>query len=114
MAFSIPGTATVDVIAEDLISTSKYEISYVYSSVGIEDTPQPTVNGFPNPADDHIFIAGLKDARVAIHAIDGKQVIYKEGFSGNSIDRSQLPTGIYIMNIMMDNKQIVRKKIAIL
>ncbi len=114
MAFAIPGTATVDVIAADLISTSKYEVSYVYSSVGIDDTPQPTVNVFPNPADDHIFITGLKDAKVVIHAIDGKQVIYKEGFSGNSIDISQLPTGIYIMNIMMDNKQIVRKKIAVL
>jgi actin-like ATPase involved in cell morphogenesis len=35
-------------------------------------------------------------------------------FSGNNINISQLPRGIYIMNIMMADKQIVRKKIAVL
>ena len=38
----------------------------------------------------------------------------KEGFSGNSISIDQLPKGIYIMNIQMNNKQIVNKKIVVL
>ncbi|MEN8224011.1 MAG: T9SS type A sorting domain-containing protein [Bacteroidota bacterium] len=114
MAFAIPGTATIEVIAEDLISTSTYDINYSYSSIGIEEEPQPTVNVFPNPADDHIYISGLQNARVAIHTVDGKLMILKDGFSGNSIDISHLPGGIYFMNIIMDNKQIVRKKIAVL
>lgn len=114
MAFAIPGTAMIDVIAEDLINESSYEINYEYSTVGIEDKPQVTVNVFPNPADDQIFITGLTNATLAIHSIDGKLMILKERFSGNSINIDQLPTGIYIMNIVMDNKQVVRKKIAVL
>jgi len=114
MAFAIPGTAMIGVIAEDLISESSYEINYEYSTVGVDDKPQPTVNVFPNPADDQIFVTGLENATVAIHAIDGKLMILKEGFSGNNISISQLPTGIYIMNIVMANKQVVRKKIAVL
>ena len=56
----------------------------------------------------------LQVARVAIHSIDGKLMILKEHFSGNSISISQLPKGIYIMNIMMADKHVVRKKIAVL
>jgi len=114
MAFSIPGTAMVEVIAEDLISKSTYLVNYVYSTVGIDDKPQPTVNVFPNPADDHIFITGLKDARVAIHSMDGKLMILNEDFSGNTINIDQLPQGLYIMNITMADKQVIRKKIVVL
>jgi len=99
---------------EDLVHTSNYEVNYYYSTVGVEDIPQPTINVFPNPADDHIFVTGLKDARVAIHSIDGKLMILKERFSGNNISISELPRGLYIMNIMMGDNQIVRKKIAVL
>jgi len=114
MAFAIPGTATIKVIAEDLVNISTYEINYDFDT-GIDDEEvQPMVNVFPNPADDQIFITGLEDARVAIHSIDGKLMILKEHFSGNNINISQLPRGIYIMNIMMADKQIVRKKIAVL
>jgi len=114
MAFAIPGTANIKVISEDLVNESNYEINYDFDT-GIDDgEAQPMVNVFPNPADDQIFITGLKDARVAIHSIDGKLMILKENFSGNNISISQLPKGIYIMNIMMVDKQVVRKKIAVL
>lgn len=114
MAFAIPGTATIDVIAENLISTSTYEVSYDYDTDVDEAEALPTVNVYPNPADDHIFVTGLKNARVAIHSVDGKLMIQKENFSGNNISISELPTGIYILNIMMDNKHTVRKKIVVM
>ena len=114
MAFAIPGTASIKVIAEDLLGTSTYEVNYDFDTDIDEGETLPSINIFPNPAEDHIFITGLTNSRVAIHSVDGKLMILKENFSGNNINISELPKGIYIVNIMMDDKQVVRKKIAVL
>ncbi len=112
-AFQLPGTATIDVYSENLAVSNRYQINYtIFTAVG--EKPVPSVQIFPNPAKDHIYIIGLQKAKVAMYSVEGKLMLSQENFSGNVIDLSSLPRGIYILNIMTDNAIIIRKKIVVL
>jgi hypothetical protein len=111
-AFQLPGTAIVDIYAENLYNTKRYLVNYtVYT--GIDDLTRPLIQVFPNPANDILNISGLKDASVKLFSANGEQVISLTNFSGNSIDVSSLPSGIYIMNVTAPDGLVARKKIVI-
>jgi hypothetical protein len=111
-AFALPGTAFVDIYAEDLYNTKRYLIHYVVYT-GIEDKTLPLVQLYPNPVSGVLHINGLKDADVKLFSSDGAEVISLTDFSGNSIDVSLLPAGIYIMNVTTTEGFQVRKKIVV-
>lgn len=111
-AFQLPGTAVVDVYAENLHETKRYVVHYtVYTGIG--DQTIPLVQVYPNPASGTLNVFGLKDATVKLYAANGEQVMEMSNFSGNSIDVSDLPAGIYILNVSNTEGYIVRKKIVI-
>ena len=111
-AFELPGTAVVDVYSEDLINSKRYLVNYtVYT--GIDQETLPMVQVFPNPANDILSIYGLKDATVRLFSVNGKEMLSFTRFSGNSIDVSSLPAGIYIMNVTTPEGLLARKKIVV-
>jgi hypothetical protein len=111
-AFQLPGTATVDVYAENLYDSKRYQVHYtVYT--GLEDNTTPLVQVYPNPVSGTLSINGLKDASVKLFSANGREVIALTRFSGNSIDVSSLAAGIYIMNVTTSEGLVVRKKIVI-
>jgi hypothetical protein len=80
-----------------------------------ETIPDSRVSVFPNPSKDKIFIKLLKqtDSKVEVYSLEGKVC-----FSGNynseniSVDISDLPKGLYIINIKSQDGSInSRKKI---
>ena len=111
-AFQVPGTATVDVYAENLNDTKRYQVNYVIYT-GVDDKTLPLVQVFPNPVSDILSINGLKDATVRLFSANGNEVMSFTRFSGNSIDVSSLPAGIYIMNINTPEGYVARKKIVV-
>jgi hypothetical protein len=111
-AFQLPGTATVDIYAENLYNTKRYLVHYtVYT--GIDDKTVPLVQVYPNPVSGTLNVNGLKDATVGLYSASGSQVISLTNFSGSSIDISMLPSGIYVMNVTMPDGRVVRKKIVV-
>jgi hypothetical protein len=111
-AFQLPGNATIDVYAENLYETKRYQVNYtVYT--GIDEKTIPMVQIFPNPVTDVLSINGLKEASVKLYSTDGAQVMSFDHFSGSSIDVSALPAGIYVMNVTTQEGQTVRKKIVV-
>jgi hypothetical protein len=111
-AFQLPGTATIDIYSEDLFNSKRYLVNYtVYT--GIDQETLPMVQVFPNPANDILSIYGLKDATVRLFSVNGKEMLSFTRFSGNSIDVSSLPAGIYIMNITTPEGLVARKKIVV-
>jgi hypothetical protein len=111
-AFQLPGTAVVDVYAENLYGTKRYLIHYtVYT--GIDEKTTPMVQIFPNPVTDVLNINGLKEASVKFYSADGAEVMTFDHFSGSAIDVSALTAGIYIMNVTTQEGQVVRKKIVV-
>jgi hypothetical protein len=113
-AFGLPGTASVDIFAENLYNSKRYLVNYTVFT-GVDDKVVPLVQVYPNPVTEGILnINGVKDARVKIFSANGSQLISLESFSGSTIDVSALPTGIYIMNLTTQEGVTVRKKIVIM
>jgi len=112
-AFELPGRAVVDVYAENLSTTKTYTIDFDIAT-GIDTKPRPSVQVYPNPANDQLVITGVTSARVALYSVDGKLMTSQENYKGASIDISYLNTGIYILHITTDDGLITRKKIIIM
>jgi hypothetical protein len=111
-AFQVPGTAIADIYAEDLYHSKRYLVHYtVYT--GVDDKAQPLVQVYPNPVSGTLNIFGLKDAQVRLYSANGAEVMSVDGFSSNSLDVSDLPGGIYILNITTQEGQVLRKKIVV-
>lgn len=112
-AFEIPGTSTVEVYAEDLFSTKLYTVNYRIAT-GTDEKPVPAVHVFPNPAQDKLYLTGITRADVQLFSSDGKLLMSKANFRSGPIDVSDLPRGIYILNIQAGDAHVVRKKVIIL
>lgn len=111
-AFQLPGTATVDIYAENLYNTKRYLVHYtVYT--GVDDKTVPLVQVYPNPVSGQLFVNGLKNATVGLYSASGAKVVSLTNFSGSSIDVSTLPQGVYIMNVTTEEGFVVRKKIVV-
>ncbi|MFK5857265.1 MAG: T9SS type A sorting domain-containing protein [Bacteroidota bacterium] len=114
MAFAIPGTAKLDVYAEDRFAHKQYEINYVYDNVGIEDDVKHLISVYPNPANDKLYINGLEKANISIISSSGSVVLKKQSFSGSVLDISNISRGVYILDIQTKSNQVIRKKIIIM
>jgi hypothetical protein len=111
-AFELPGTAIVDIYAENLYDTKRYLVHYtVYT--GVEDKTIPLVQVYPNPVNGMLNVYGLKDASVKIFSANGSEVMSFNRFSANSIDVSSLPAGVYILGITTEEGLVVRKKVVV-
>ncbi|MFA5420296.1 MAG: T9SS type A sorting domain-containing protein, partial [Bacteroidales bacterium] len=99
MAFAIPGTAMIDVYAENLYAHKQYKINYSIDYVGVDEMPKPLISVYPNPAHDKININGLESGTVTMYASSGSIVLQKTNFSGNTIDISNLSRGVYVLDI---------------
>ena len=111
-AFQLPGTATIDVYAENLYNSKSYLVHFVIAT-GLDDKTMPLIQVFPNPVSEILTVNGLKDATIKFYSVSGEEVISMTRFSRNSIDVSSLPAGIYVMNITTQEGQVVRKKIVV-
>ena len=114
MAFAIPGTAKIDVYAEDRYAHKQYELHYSYDYVGVNDEKISTISVYPNPAHDVLNIIGLNNADVSLLSSSGNVVIRKTNFSGNTLDISKLSRGVYILDISTNTHQKIQKKIIVL
>jgi len=111
-AFQLPGTAIVNVYAEDRFNTNKYLIHFdVYT--GIKDKIMPLVQIYPNPVSGVLNIYGLKDATVRIYSSSGCEKLAFTHFSGNPIDLSSFVPGIYLVSITTKDGLIAWKKIIV-
>ena len=82
-------------------------------ATGIGEDSQPLVQLYPNPVSETLNISGLKDAAIKMFSVNGKEMMSFDKFSGNTIDVSKLPAGVYIMNVTTGDGMQVRKKIIV-
>ncbi len=111
-AFQLPGNATVDVYAENLYNNKRYVVHFTVFT-GTPEELVPLIQVYPNPATDELFIHGVKDVAIRIFSVDGKMVVALDGFSGNSIDVSNLCDGVYVLHIITGEGNTLRKKIIV-
>jgi hypothetical protein len=111
-AFQLPGTAIVNVYAEDRYHSNEYLVHFTVLN-GIDDEIASSIRLYPNPLSGFLNISGLKDATVRIYASNGHEVLSVTQFSGNSIDLSSFASGIYFVRIDTNKEPVSCKKIIV-
>ena len=79
----------------------------------IQNTPPNTVRLYPNPTNDLLTIEVNTDQTIACSVIDltGRRLLnYANISSGQTIDVSQISTGIYLLRIEMADGQVVTQR----
>ncbi|PLX12561.1 MAG: hypothetical protein C0598_05760 [Marinilabiliales bacterium] len=115
MAFAIPGTASVDVYAEDLFTKKTYKFHYYIEYVGEDELIDASmVKVYPNPAKDELILKGFSNANLTVVSSSGQIVVQKSSFNGGRIDISNLNPGVYFVNIRLENNQVVYKKVVVM
>ena len=74
-------------------------------NTGIIETNLPTVQIYPNPTSDYIYIENIEPQSVSIYSLDGKLV--KKVENANVIDVRDLNEGMYLINIDGIMKRII-------
>ena len=89
-------------------ATIKEAVSDWVSAPAFAEVTYGNISIYPNPVVDKLFIQGLSDAsKVFIYNILGKLVISK--ITSKEIDVDNLQSGIYIVKIVDQQKEIVKK-----
>lgn len=112
-ANEIPGSTTVDVFAEDLVTTNTYTIIFDYGTGEISQKAE-SLSIYPNPTTGKVYVKGAENAQVTVYNVTGKLVASFDNFSASILDLSDLNEGIYIMNIVIGDKTVLNKKVSLL
>ena len=112
-ANELPGSTTIDVFAEDLATYNTYTVTIDYGTGEISNAAK-ALRIYPNPTTGKVNISGAENAQVIVYAVTGEVVASYNNFSSSMIDLSELKEGIYIMNIVVENKTVLNKKISLL
>ena len=107
------GSTTVDVFAEDLATYNTYTV-YFDLGTGIVNSAIDAVCIYPNPTTGKVFVSGADNAQVKVYNTTGEIVASFSDLSLIMIDLSELPKGIYIMNIVIDDNTVLNKKISLM
>ena len=110
-AKSLPGTATVEVIAEDNNFKKKYTIDFEYVSGTMEVTDRG-YNIYPNPVKNgKVVVSGNSICSVGLFDINGRKLMERTGNKGGELTLhvSKLEKGIYFVVIRNNNNSITKK-----
>jgi len=106
-------TVVYTVTAED--GTTQQEWAVVVSeaeATGVHHKDDVIISVYPNPAHEKIYVRnpGNKKATIELHGINGQKYLREiSDESQTVIDVSDLPAGMYILNILTPDKTITRK-----
>lgn len=95
----LPGTTTVDVFAEDLVTYQTYTVNFTIMT-GVADDPASKVGVYPNPTTGIVNISGIDNAKIAVYSIAGNLIAEYED---STIDLSSNPNGVYFVRIVGEN-----------
>jgi hypothetical protein len=79
-----------------------------------EVTSVGDISIYPNPTTGEIYLTGAEKSDVYVYSSSGMLINTYKNFSNNMIDLSNLENGIYILNIVSEDKTVINKKISIL
>lgn len=92
-------------------------ISVSYQTTGVSIDRADKLSVYPNPSSSKVFVSyndgkKLENVELSIHSIDGSVKLKQSKYNSNdAIDLSDLPKGIYILNVN-DGQSIITKKIS--
>lgn len=107
-ATTFPSTSYVKCTAEDGYTTKVYAINYTVAPVIIDAVETTTVNNnvfvYPNPTNSVLTLSSVEGVNsVRIMNLTGMVIMVKDVVNA-SIDVSSLPSGMYILQLEMENE----------
>lgn len=112
-AFGLPGTTTIDVFGEDLLSHNLYNVNFRVAGVGIDQNKDQNLVVYPNPTKGIIYLANVNNAKISVYSSNGNLVKTYLNFAGTSIDLKPLSSGIYTLVIEKPDHTMIRKKVVL-
>lgn len=109
------GTADIEITATASgLSVSDFFTVTVSSNVGIIPIPAISFTAFPNPAGNNLMIEGAGNSQMQLRTLAGQLLMEQELLQEKTeIDLSQLPSGVYLLQIAnragTSVKKIVKK-----
>ncbi len=98
----LPGTAIIDVFAEDLQTHLQYTVNLTVLA-DINESTADNIIVYPNPTSGMVKISGAKNSKVAVYNTTGLLIAEFNNFNDESIDLSGYANGIYFVKISSDN-----------
>lgn len=111
--FTLPGTTQIDVFAEDMKTKLSYSVTFDIET-GIDNDVTEAVQIFPNPTNGKVMISGVENATVTVFNSTGATMAVFDDFRSGTIDLSGYTKGIYFVNIVMENKTVINRKINLI
>jgi hypothetical protein len=106
-------TSTILVTAEDGVTTLTYSILFTRDATGINNSALKTLNVYPNPASDILYIRNAERInKVVVTSIIGKVIdMNTEIVSGRkSLNVAGLPSGMYIISVTTVDGEILTSR----
>ena len=103
----------------DTLSTDAFVVRFgVLEPTLVTGTPAPVVDIFPNPVTDELSISfdhhQFQHAEVQLYNASGERifiVVEDEKRSSKTISMKSLPPGVYLVDVWLDGKCVIRKVI---
>lgn len=110
----------LSVTNDNNVETCSWEMSTDYMLCGSEvlavaerNLLTDDINVQPNPASEYITLTGIKDlsgsARIVIYSVNGTLMLENDNFTGNNLDISNFPIGMYYIKIENAGKVTVKQ-----
>ena len=110
-ANELPGTTTIEVFAEDLVTKLTYSVNFTVIT-GFEDPAAANVKVYPNPTKGIVKVAGVNNASIEVYSISGKLISKVNNSNGQTIDLSSQTNGVYIIKIF-ENDFVLTKRVIL-
>ena len=108
----VPGEVLINVLAEDLTTTSTYSVALTLYT-DIEESTLEGVRLYPNPTTGFVFVEGVEDADISIYSINGQLINGNSLIENNKINMSSLPNGVYLIKVQKEGT-ILTKKVSLI
>jgi hypothetical protein len=109
---SLPGETTIDVFSEDLMTHLSYGVNFHLPGVGL-DEKNNSARVYPNPSRGMVYIMGAEHSLISVTSTSGVEWLRMNDFSGTTLNLSNLPDGVYSINIRKTDGSMINKKIVI-
>ncbi|WGD35537.1 T9SS type A sorting domain-containing protein [Olleya sp. YS] len=110
--WTFSGPNALDGEADNATAATPYPIAvYTNDALSVESFNQSNFNVYPNPTNTgfvNITTTNSDDVNVTVFDILGKQVL-KETLNNNTLNVSNLKSGVYILNIKQNNATVTKK-----
>jgi hypothetical protein len=111
-AYLLPGTTTIDVFGEDLVTHLTYSVNFDWAIGQNENTVNP-VKVYPNPSAGMVYIMGANHSRISVFSPSGVELFRYNDFTGNTLNLNSLSSGVYSINIVKTDGSVINHKIVI-